>query len=189
MREWRASDIISAASATIAALALCFGVWQYWASENWKRSEFVSKQITDFYADRQNQIIVQITEYDDAMVELVPGKPRVKVTGDMFEKAIDVERKDEPTDEEAEIEQAFLHFLKSLARLNYFLKTEAIRPKELCADFDFTVGVMSGEARKMVLKNSDIDITSFAIAVRKYIERWKHPEAKQFIETMRKTCR
>lgn len=87
--EWRASDKISAASAIVAALALCFGVWQYWSSENWKRSEFVSKQIADFYADRTNKIIVQIIEYDDAMVELVPGKPRVKVTGEMFQKAIE----------------------------------------------------------------------------------------------------
>lgn len=82
-----------------------------------------------------------------------------------------------------------MHFLKSLARFNYFLDSGAIRPKELCADFGFTVGLMTGEARKVVLKNSDIDIASFAKAVGEYLERWKHPEARQFLEIMRKTCK
>ncbi|HWX26608.1 MAG TPA: hypothetical protein VNZ53_04110 [Steroidobacteraceae bacterium] len=187
MTQWRAADIISAGSAVIAALALCFGVWQYWQSENWKRSEFVSKQIADFYADRANQIIVQIIEYDDAMVELIPGKPRVKVTGEMFQKSI--EEKGEPTDAEAEIQQDFLHYLKSLARLNYFLKTDAIRPNELCADFGFSVAVMTGDAGEMVKKNSNIDIASFAKAVGEYLDRWHHPEAKQFLTIIKKTCK
>jgi len=187
MTEWRVSDKISALSATVAALALCFGVWQYWSSENWKRSEFVSKQIGEFNTDRANQIIIQIIEYDDAIVELAPGKPRTKVTGEMFLKAI--EEKGEPSDAEAEIQQYFVHFLKSLARLNYFLETGAIRPKELCADFDFSVALMTGDARDMVLKNSKIDIASFAKAVGDYLDRWKHREAKQFMETVRKACK
>jgi hypothetical protein len=187
MTGWRVSDIISALSAIIAALALCFGVWQYRSSENWKRSEFVSKQISDFYGDRANQTLLQIIEYDDAMVELLPGKPRVKVTGEMFLKAI--EEKGEPNEVESEIQQSFVHFLKSLARFNYFLETGAIRPEELCADFSFSVAVLTGEAQSVVMENSKIDIESFAKAVRDYLDRWRHREAKQFIETVGKTCR
>jgi len=119
MAGWKKSDIISALSATIAILVFGFGIWQYRSSENWKRSEFVAKKISDFNSDRIHRSIIQIIEYDDAMVEIFPGKPAVKVRSDLLIKAI--EEKGEPTDVEFQVQQYFDYFLKSLARFNYFL--------------------------------------------------------------------
>jgi len=78
MTRWKKSEAISLLSVICAALVFGFGIWQYRASENWKRSEFVANQIKEFNSDRINQMVLLMMDYDEVTVELFPNKSKVE---------------------------------------------------------------------------------------------------------------
>src|SRR5438132_9177528 len=69
---WKTSDRISAISVVLAVAGFAFGYWQYQTAENWKRSEFVAGQIKDFYADKINESVLLMMDFNPAHVELFP---------------------------------------------------------------------------------------------------------------------
>ena len=197
-RGWKKSDIISAVSALIAAvsaggalLVFGLGVSQYRSSENWKRSEFVAAQIKEFNADKINQAVLLMMDYDPAPVELFPHKVNVKdryvdVRFAMLVKAVGHEK--DLSDAEFQVRIFFEHFLTSLSRFNYFLASGAIEPRELCADFAYPVEPMTGTAREMKLKNTGDDIAPFSKAVHDYLARWEYTDITEFEQKIQKAC-
>jgi hypothetical protein len=192
MTRWKKSEVISLLSFICAAFVFGFGIWQYRASENWKRSEFVSNQIKEFNSDSINQRVLRMMDYDEVTIELFPNKAKVEdryvdVTLDMMVNAINKE--DDFSDVEFQIRQDFEHFLKSLSRFHYFLTSGAIQPRELCADFDYPVDLMSGDIKDMKLKNTGIDITPLSQAIGRYLARWEYWDIIQFMQKVHGACR
>lgn len=192
MAAWEKSDIISAVSAACAIVVFGFGIWQYRSSENWKRSEFVASQIKEFAADKVNQSVLLMMDYEDVRIDLFPDQTNpkqrfVEVKLAMLVKAIGGEKGWTPT--EFQIRQYFEHFLTSLSRFNYFLESGAIQPTELCADFGYPVELMTGDARDMKLKNTGIDIAPFSKAVNEYLTRWNYVYVQDFVKKIRKACK
>jgi hypothetical protein len=190
-RDWEKSDVIAAASAACAIAVFAFGIWQYRASENWKRSEFVAAQIKEFNSDKVNHAVLLMMDYDPARVELYPEKTNAKdryvdVKFSMLVKAVGQEK--EFSDAEFQIRIFFEHFLTSLSRFNYFLTSGAIEPKELCADFAYPVELMTGTAREMKLKNTGDDIAPFSKAVHDYLTRWEYTDINEFQQKIQKAC-
>jgi hypothetical protein len=193
---WQTSDRIAAISAACAIFVFGLGFWQYRSSEKWKRSEFVAAQIKEFNSDRINRSVLRMMDYDPARVELFPGKPNfedryVEVPFDTLVKSINQSiSKDQDFDEiEFEVLQYFEHFLTSLSRLDYFVRSGSIQVNELCADLDHVASLMNGDAREMKLKNTGLDIAPFAIAVRNYIKNWDHEDVAHLIQEIRVACK
>jgi hypothetical protein len=178
-------------SAACAIAVFAFGIWQYRSSENWKRSEFVAAQIKEFNADKINQTVLLMMDYDPAHIELFPEKTNaseryVDVNFETLISAIDKEKGF--SEVEFQIRIYFEHFLTSLSRFNYFLESDAIEPQELCADFAYPVELMTGTARDMKLKNTGVDIDPFAKAVRDYVARWEFTDIANFLQKINKAC-
>jgi hypothetical protein len=191
-RDWEKSDVIAAASAACAIAVFLFGILQYRASENWKRSEFVAAQIKEFNSDKINRAVLLMMDYDPARVELFPDKANAKdryvdVKFGMLVNAVGQEKNF--SDAEFQIRIYFEDFLKSLARFNYFLDSSAIEPQELCADFAYPVELMTGTAREMKLKNTGDDIEPFSKAVHNYLARWEYTDITNFLQKIQKACK
>jgi hypothetical protein len=191
-RDWEKSDVIAAASAACAIAVFALGIWQYRSSENWKRSEFVAAQIKEFNSDKINHAVLLMMDYEPAHVELFPDKPNladryVDVNFDTLIKAIREEKGF--TEAQFQVRIYFEHFLTSLARFEYFLESGAIEPQELCADFGYPVELMTGTAREMELKNTDVDIAPFLKAVQDYLTRWEFADIVDFQKKIQKACR
>jgi len=181
--RWEKSDVIAAVSAACAIFVFGLGVWQYRSSENWKRSEFVAAQIKEFNSDTINHAVLLMMDYDPVRVELFSDRDKldkryVDVNFKMLVKAISQER--EFTDDEFQIKIYFEHFLTALSRFNYFLTSGAIEPKELCVDFDYPIGIMTGTVRDMIRKNTGGDIEPFTKAVNDYLRRWQYTDIISF---------
>jgi hypothetical protein len=166
LAELKWSDAIGAVSAFGAIIGFFWGIRIYFASERWKRSEFVAAQIKEFHSDKINESVLRMMDYDPARVDLFPHKPNearyVNVSLAAFVNAIAKEQYN--TDEEFQIRQYFEHFLTSLSRLNYFMNSGAIKPNELCADFRYIVSLMDetdATARKMKQVNTGADMTPY----------------------------
>jgi hypothetical protein len=194
LAELKWSDAIAAVSAFGAIIGFFWGIRIYFASERWKRSEFVAAQIKEFHSDKINESVLRMMDYDPARVDLFPHKPNearyVDVSLTAFVNAIAKEEYD--TDEAFQIRQYFEHFLTSLSRLNYFIDSGAIKPKELCADFRYIVSLMDETdpmARKMKKDNTGVDMTSFSNAVNDYLTRWGDKDIKDFIKQIRRSCK
>jgi len=190
--NWDHSNTISAVSAACAILVFGFGIYQYGSSENWKRSEFVAAQIKEYNADRINQSVLLMMDYDPAHVELFPEKTNsteryVDVQFEVLISAITKENKFTPV--EMQIRQYFEHFLTSLSRFNYFITSGAIEPKELCADFGYPIELLTGTARDMKLKNVGVDIAPFSKAVDEYLTRWDYKYVRDFMTNIQTACK
>jgi hypothetical protein len=195
MAKWETSDRIAAVSAACAILVLLFGVLQYRSSEKWKRSDFVATQIKEFNSDRINSSFLRMLDYNPARVELFPNKSDfeeryVEVYFDTLTSAINQSiKKDQDFDEvDFEVLQYFEHFMKSLSRFDYFLRSGAIEAHELCADLGYVAGLMNGDAREMKFENTGLDIAPFAIAVRNYIKNWENNDVAHLIQELRVAC-
>ena len=152
----------------------------------------VANQIKEFNSDNVNKMVLLMMDNDEVIVELFPNKPKaedryVDVTLEMVVNATNKE--DDFSDVEFQIRQYFEHFLKSLSRFHYFLRSGAIRPRELCADFDYPVDLMSGDIRDMKLKNTGIDITPLSQAIGHYLARWEYSDIIHFMQKIHGACR
>jgi hypothetical protein len=189
--SWDNSDIIAAVSTACAIFVFVLGLWQYRASENWKRSEFIAAQIKDFNSDTINQSVLLMMDYNPAHIELFPDKPEpskryVYVSFDTLIKAINEDTF--PTETEMQVKIYFEHFLTSLSRFEYFLESGAIEPKDLCADFDYPVELMTGTATEMRHRNTGEDIAPLHNAVQGYLTRWGITNIQTFQTTILNAC-
>ena len=200
---WKTSDRISAISVVLAVAGFAFGYCQYQTAENWKRSEFVAGQIKDFYADKINESVLLMMDFNPAHVNLLPeGEAKyVDVSSETLLHAIAkegringkgevIDKSDDFTDTERLVRQDFEHFLYSLSRLNYYLDRDAIQPEELCADFHYAVGLMEDrqDVHTQKLGNSGRNITPFASAVHDYLTRWKWHSVQTFMQRIDDAC-
>jgi hypothetical protein len=192
LAELKWSDVIGGLTALGGIVGFSLAVLTYRSSEKWKRSEFVAAQINESHSDMINESVIRMMDYDPALIDLFPNKPNearyVKVSLATLVNSISKEDFGE-SQEEFQIRQYFEHFLLSLSRLNYFMNSGAIKPRELCADFRYIVSLMDGTGKKMKEKNTGVDITDFSNAVKNYLSRWRDNDIEDFMQKISDSCK
>ena len=86
------------------------------------------------------------------------------------------------------VKQYFEHFLVSFSQFSYFIVSGAIAPNELCADFQYPIALMTGDAKDMKWDNSGLDIQDFVDAVCDYLTRWEEKTIKEFMRKIQRVC-
>lgn len=191
--KWKASDWISLATLILAVTGAVVAYREFVVADNWKRREFVSAQIKEFYADKINGNVLTMLDYNPATVELYPDKAnpsdRTREVRFVDFVAVIADEHDLVGDKLL-LRQQFEHFLQALARFDYLAKYDAVRPAELCADLGYPVSLLAGDpdTRTRKLKNSGIDIDPLAKAMRSYINAWAARNIERFIMTMGRAC-
>src|SRR5262249_5756553 len=133
--DWTRAEVFDVLGKIGAVLVFAFAVAQYISSESWKKTELVASQIKEFHADKINKAVLTMLDYDPAPVELFPNKIFGKHVDVQFYQLINaIYLETDFTEVEFQVRQYFEHFLTSLSRFNYFLESEAMQPRELCAD-------------------------------------------------------
>lgn len=198
--KWKSSEWISMIGTVISFSTLVLGAvgayvayHEFILSDNWKRREFVSAQIKDFYSDKVNGNVLALLDYNPATVELYPNKEKAadRVKSVYFKDLVSAIRdEDNLVGDRLLIRQQFEHFLQSLARFDYLSRYDAVRLDELCSDLEYPVSLLAGDphAQEMKQKNSGIDILPLATAMRDYIARWNNVGIRRFMTSLSRAC-
>src|SRR5260370_4963130 len=118
---WEKTDLIAGVSAGCAIAVFGFGIWQYWSTEKWKKSEFVATQIKEFHSDKINEAVMLMMDYDPVRIELFPDKwlgKHVDVRFSMLVNAINEENGF--TEAEFQMWKSFITYLTPFPCLHIF---------------------------------------------------------------------
>jgi hypothetical protein len=122
-----------------ATFAFAIGLFQYRKAQRWKRSEWVAKEMKDFFGDPAVKTALQLLDWGSRKVQLFPDKVEpeqrfVRVSDEDLRKAL-MYHSDHGnfSETEAALRDLFDHFLDRLERINSFvdahlLSSDDVRP-------------------------------------------------------------
>ena len=219
LSKWKISDKIALFSACVSLTAVCIAlVGGYFAykqmananeqikisaeqvqlavdqnasTELWKRREFAATEIKEFYADRINDNILKLLDYDPALVDLMPGDHdnRQAVKAIPMSQFVDAIRNENASGDTLILRQQFEHFLASIDHFDYLIANGVIPSGELCNVFGYPLSILAGDpvilARKLKFK---IDAKPISLAMHDYIAHWQRRDIYNFISMMSTPC-
>jgi hypothetical protein len=199
--KWKTADKIAIGSLCVSAITLVLTILgaiiaytEFKAQDDWKRREFVYEQIKEFYADKINDNVLTMLDYNLAEVNLYPNasdpsKRIVLVKFTDFVTAISADG-DKLSGESMALKEQFEHFLKSISRFSTLQLYGVVPAAELCGEFQYPLSLLAGDPRLVMVKkqSSKMEIEPLARAVAEYFQTWDIKDVPRFIKEMGRAC-
>jgi len=158
------SNWIEVIKLVAAAVAFWFGLRQYTRSQVWKRLEFLSVEMKNFFADHAVREAMLMLDWRKKRMALFKYREendfeQVEINYDIVAAALDVDPKQHYDKVHSAIREVFERFLEYLARFEGFLDAGVIEPADLNPFIDYWMKLISGndthspEVTKKVLPN------------------------------------
>ena len=177
--------VIKVVGGLTALILFIVGFIRYRKDQIWRRKEFVSKEIKDFFEDHTIHNCLLMLDWDMRYIELYPSNPefdkrfskigRKEITSALIPHG---EFKYKYTRDESLIRDSFDYFLDRLSRLEHFIQANLIEPSDLIPYVKYWIDTIADdlpEPLKSTLKN--------------YIEHYKYADIIRLFSRFNKNIR
>lgn len=131
----------------IVILTFIRGIYEYIKSIKWKKSEFLSKEVKDFFKDEDVIKVKAMLDWDVRYLE-INGK-EVKVTNDFLISALQTHNnKNKFTQEEAAIRDIFDNFFDKISYFSIYIDNKLVDKKEVKKYLSYYIDIISKPGRK-----------------------------------------
>ncbi len=146
-------------------------VYEYIKGLNWKKSEFLSKEIKEFLNDSKVKTVCQLLDWNSRKIEI--GDKKIVVSDDYLIEALKTHsEKSAFTIEEAYIRDLFDNFFDKVGFFNIYIKNGLVEEKQVLDYLSYYFDIISIKGRKP---------ERLVQAFKKYIEYYEFENAKQLI--------
>lgn len=131
----------------IVILTFIRGIYEYIKSIKWKKSEFLSKEVKEFFKDEDVIKVKAMLDWDVRYLE-INGK-EVKVTNDFLISALQTHNnKSKFTQEEAAIRDIFDNFFDKISYFSIYIDNKLVDKKEVKKYLSYYIDIISKPGRK-----------------------------------------
>jgi len=168
-----AKEYIAVVVAFISLGTLIKGLVEYSKAQTWKKAEFISKEVKEFYSTPSVIRALKFIDWDEGEVGLNPGelgnKPTLYFTNELLIQALrnHNEGNDRFTIEEAKIREIIDGLLDKLSLFQHYIDGGLFSAKELKGYLKYWTDIMFDEQSDRVMK------AGFRQALKKYIHSYK----------------
>lgn len=131
----------------LAILTFVKAIIEYVKVLNWKKSEFLSKEIKEFYSDDTINLVCKLLDWNARKVEL--NGEVVKIDDNFLESALLTHRKKAKFSEnEAIIRDKFDYFFDRLSYFNIYIENNLVNEKETLRYLSYYLDILVNVGRK-----------------------------------------
>lgn len=131
----------------LAILTFIKAIVEYVKVLKWKKSEFLSKEIKEFYSDKDINLICKLLDWNVRKVEL--NGETVKIDDNFLESALLTHRKKAKFSEhEAIIRDKFDYFFDRLSYFNIYIENNLVSEKETLRYLSYYLDILVNTGRK-----------------------------------------
>jgi hypothetical protein len=131
----------------IVILTFIRGIYEYIKSIKWKKSEFLSKEVKEFFKDEDVIKVKAMLDWDVRYLE-INGK-EFKVTNDFLISALQTHNnKNKFTQEEAAIRDIFDNFFDKISYFSIYIDNKLVDKKEVKKYLSYYIDIISKPGRK-----------------------------------------
>lgn len=121
--------------------------WEYIKGQKWKKSEFLSKEIKEFFKDDIVKMVCAMLDWNTRKIE-IDGKV-VTVTDEMLYEALQTHNvKGKFTETEAKIRDIFDQFFDKLSYFNIHIENGLVSQREVLSYLSYYLDILSKPGRK-----------------------------------------
>jgi hypothetical protein len=140
-------EIITKLLPIIAVLSFVKAVWDWRKRQLWKESEFLSKEIKEFYSDEKIKIVLSLLDWNLRKIQI--GEFQVKVSDKFLIESLKTHKeKSNFSTEEAYIRDLFDYFFDKLSHLNIHCENGLVSHKKLFNYLDYYLDILIIPGRK-----------------------------------------
>lgn len=140
-------DIIKEVGPVIVILTFIKATYEYIKGLKWKKSEFLSKEVKDFFSDKNVKVVCQLLDWNSRTVE-IDGKI-IKVDDSLLISALMTHNlKSHYTQEEAKLRDLFDQFFDKLSFFNIHIENNLVEKKEVFSYLGYYIDIISKPGRK-----------------------------------------
>lgn len=158
----------------LAILTFVKAIVEYVKVLKWKKSEFLSKEIKEFYSDDDINLICKLLDWNARKIEL--NGELVKIDDNFLESALLTHRKKAKFSEhEAILRDKFDYFFDRLSYFNIYIENNLVSEKETIKYLSYYLDILVNVGRKdeklVKMFNEYVDYYEFT-NVRKLLDRY-----------------
>jgi hypothetical protein len=132
---------------TVALFTFIKAIIEYIKVQKWKKSEFLTKEIKEFYKDEDISMICKLLDWNARIVNL--NGQDVKINDNFLESALLTHRKKAKfTPEEAILRDKFDYFFDRLSYFNIYIENRLVDEKETIKYLSYYLEILSTPGRK-----------------------------------------
>ncbi|HZP21239.1 MAG TPA: hypothetical protein VFB16_13655 [Bauldia sp.] len=167
-------DPIEIVTHAVGALAIVFGVYQYYRSEKWKRLEFVSKSYKETIDDALCQRALTLIDYPADIISSVPDLKEFSKKDDCglhkvaLASALDFSQ-DEVTALDVEVRKYFDRLFVYMEQFERAIRAGLVKEAEVLPYFNYWIYKINTE-------------DSAGAAIRKYVEEAEFDDVERFLK-------
>lgn len=159
------------------------GIYEYTKAQRWKKAEFVSKEIKEFFNDFEIKRALVLLDWNSNDLELKPsemaGRSKIHFTDNLIESALHT-HKQVPTftDEEVIIKAIFDTFFERLTMFYNYIETKLIEAKDIKPYLIYWINILADD-------NNDRKPQNVRKQIWIYIEEYGYSRIRSFCDRLR----
>jgi hypothetical protein len=152
---------------------------EYRKTQLWKESEFLSKEIKEFFSDERVKVVLTLLDWNARKI-MINGQ-EVKVNDDYMIEALKTHnQKSRFSIEEAHIRDLFDNFFDKLAYFNIHCKNGLVSEKKIFNYFDYYFNILTTTERKD---------WNFIKTIDNYIDNYDYSNVRELLDKYKKEKR
>jgi hypothetical protein len=152
---------------------------EYRKTQLWKESEFLSKEIKEFFSDERVKVVLTLLDWNARKI-MINGQ-EVKVNDDYMIEALKTHnQKSRFSIEEAHIRDLFDNFFDKLAYFNIHCKNGLVSEKKIFNYFDYYFNILTTTERKD---------WNFIKTIDNYIDYYDYTNVRELLDKYKKEKR
>lgn len=168
-------DIILKLIPLLGIFTLSKAILEYRANLNWKKAEFLAKEMEKFFNDQRIKLVLQMLDYNKSKVKLEIGETSINDV-DLINALQPHNLKSHFTKTEIELRNLFDYFFDRLSTFNIYIQSGLINEVDLYLYIGYYVEIISSNNRKPEpLRN----------CFQKYIEYYRFIGASNLLKNMK----
>ncbi len=161
----------------IAVFSFIKAVVEYRKAQLWKESEFLSKEVKEFFSDEKVKTVLTLLDWNARLIN-INGKD-VKIDDAFMLEALKTHnKKSRFTVEEAYIRDLFDTFFDKLSYFNIHCKNGLVSEKKVYNYFEYYFGILTTNERKT---------PDFIRTINSYLTYYEYKNVKDLLEGYKKT--
>lgn len=134
-------------AATAAVLTFIKVVFEYIKSQKWKRAEFLTKEVKEFYDDSDIKNVLLLLDWNEKKIKV--DNKDISVNDELLKTALITHNKNDIfTEDQSSIRYLFDRFFDELSRFNLHIESGLVREVDVYRYFNYYVNILHKVGRK-----------------------------------------
>lgn len=174
---WSADQTIQLLAIVGAFVAFIVGLFQYRRAQQWRRAEWVAKEMQDLLSDPYVRSALRMTDWGSRSIELYPQEAETHrrtdfVTTDEVVKALQYhEDREGFSDKEAAIRDAFDRLLEGWEKIESYIEIGLVTPRDVKPYFEYWSYHLRPDSHENRLAQ-----------IRRYMNRYQYHGAERLLD-------